>query len=124
MIFGRRKNYVKSKGARQQKTYTVSEFLHDFVVLYGEEKWNMSTYDSNTGLIANYINPLIGNVEMQAVNTRFVDQFNRTWKKQSLLQDKTENLKMSICPLKREIMSIFPMMILQECILIRNVQAP
>ena len=25
MIFGRRKNYVKSKGARQQKTYTVAE---------------------------------------------------------------------------------------------------
>ena len=25
LIFGRRKNYVKSKGARQQKTYTVAE---------------------------------------------------------------------------------------------------
>lgn len=60
---------------------TVSEFLHDFVVLYGEKKWSMSTYDSNTGLIANYINPLIGDVEMQAVNTRFVDQFNRTLEK-------------------------------------------
>ena len=60
---------------------TVSEFLHDFVVLYGEKKWSMSTYDGNTGLIANYINPLIGNVPMQQVNTRFVDQFNRTLEK-------------------------------------------
>lgn len=60
---------------------TVSEFLHDFVVLYGEKRWSMSTYDSNTGLIANYINPLIGNVKMQAVNPRFVDQFNRTLEK-------------------------------------------
>ena len=60
---------------------TVSEFLHDFVVLYGEKKWSMSTYDSNTGLIANYINPLIGDVPIQQVNTRFVDQFNRTLEK-------------------------------------------
>lgn len=60
---------------------TVSEFLHDFVVLYGEKKWSMSTYDGNTGLIANYINPLIGDVPMQQVNTRFVDQFNRTLEK-------------------------------------------
>ena len=60
---------------------TVSEFLHDFVVLYGEKKWSMSTYDSNTGLIANYINPLIGDVAIQQVNTRFVDQFNRTLEK-------------------------------------------
>ena len=57
---------------------TVSEFLHDFVVLYGEKNWSMSTYDGNTGLIHNYINPLIGDVPMQQINPRFVDQFNRT----------------------------------------------
>lgn len=26
---------------------TVSEFLHDFAVLYGEKKWSISAYDSN-----------------------------------------------------------------------------
>ena len=56
---------------------TVSEFLHDFVVLYGEKKWSMSTYDSNTALIANYINPLIGDVPIQQVNARFVDEFEK-----------------------------------------------
>lgn len=60
---------------------TVSEFLHDFVVLYGEKKWSLSTYDGNTGLISNYINPLIGDVPIQQVNTRFVDQFTRTLEK-------------------------------------------
>lgn len=60
---------------------TVSEFLHDFVVLYGEKKWSLSTYDGNTGLISNYINPLIGHVPIQQVNTRFVDQFTRTLEK-------------------------------------------
>ncbi len=60
---------------------TISEFLHDFVVLYGEKKWSMSTYDGNTGLIANYINPLIGDVPIQQVNARFVDEFERTLEK-------------------------------------------
>lgn len=60
---------------------TVSEFLYDFVVLYGEKKWSISTYDGNTALIANYINPLIGNVPIQKVNTRFVDQFNKVLEK-------------------------------------------
>lgn len=50
-------------------------------MLYGEKKWSMSTYDGNTGLIANYINPLIGDVPMQQINTRFVDQFTRTLEK-------------------------------------------
>lgn len=63
------------------KNQTISEFLHDFVVLYGEKKWCMSTYDGNTGLIANYIIPLIGDIPIQQVNTRFVDEFNRTLEK-------------------------------------------
>ena len=60
---------------------TVSEFLHDFVVLYGEKKWSMSTYDSNASLIANYINPLIGDVPIQQVNARFVDEFEKKLEK-------------------------------------------
>lgn len=37
---------------------TVSELMVDFVNLYGERKWDVSTYSSNLALIANYINPL------------------------------------------------------------------
>ena len=51
---------------------TVTEFLYDFVSLYGEKKWGVSMYDSQTALIANYINPIIGDMEVQAVTPRAV----------------------------------------------------
>ncbi|EOS49443.1 hypothetical protein C809_01678 [Lachnospiraceae bacterium MD335] len=41
-------------------TTTVEDFLKEFVDLYGEKKWGLSIYASNTALINNYINPLIG----------------------------------------------------------------
>lgn len=54
---------------------TVRDFLYDFVCLYGEKKWGISTYDSNIGLIDNYINPTIGDVPIQTIGTKFVAQF-------------------------------------------------
>ncbi len=57
---------------------TISEFLEDFVSLYGEKKWGVSTYDSNVGLIRNYINPLIGDELVQNITPKFVDQFYKT----------------------------------------------
>jgi len=60
---------------------TVSEFLYDFVALYGEKKWGVSAYDSNMGLIGNYINPLIGNVPIQEINPKSVDEFYKRLQK-------------------------------------------
>lgn len=60
---------------------TVSSFLEDFVRTYGVNKWGVSMYDSNTAIIANYINPIIGDLEVQAVTTRVVDQYVQTLKK-------------------------------------------
>ena len=54
---------------------TVSSFLDDFVRTYGVNKWGVSMYDSNTAIIANYINPIIGELEVQAVTARVVDQY-------------------------------------------------
>ena len=54
---------------------TVEDFLKDFVSLYGEKKWGISMYDSSTGLIRNYIVPIIGQVPIQAFNARTVDVF-------------------------------------------------
>lgn len=54
---------------------TVRDFLYDFVTLYGESKWGVSTYDMNVGLIGNYINPAIGDVPIQDITPKFVDQF-------------------------------------------------
>ncbi len=60
---------------------TVADFLNDFVHTYGVNKWGVSMYDSNTAVIANYVNPIIGDMEIQAVTTRVVDQYIQTLKK-------------------------------------------
>ncbi|NLC14689.1 MAG: site-specific integrase [Chloroflexi bacterium] len=54
---------------------TIEEFMHDFVTMYGESQWGVSTYDSNTGLIANYINPIIGQTQLQDFNARAADKY-------------------------------------------------
>ena len=64
------------------KEQTVEEYLYDFVSLYGETKWGVSSYDGNTGLIANYINPLIGKVKMQDITPHFVDKFYKAVRRQ------------------------------------------
>lgn len=60
---------------------TVSGFLEDFVRTYGENKWGVSMYDSNSSLISNYINPIIGDMEVQAITPRVIDQYIQTLKK-------------------------------------------
>ena len=60
---------------------TVSEFLRDFVSLYGEARWGVSMYDSQTALIANYIDPIIGDMEVQAITPRAVDGYVKTLQK-------------------------------------------
>lgn len=54
---------------------TVAEFLKDFVELYGSKRWGLSAYSGNTGLIDNYINPILGEYNIQDVNRRVVDRF-------------------------------------------------
>ena len=70
---------------------TITEFLYDFVSLYGEKKWGVSMYDSQTALIANYINPIIGDMEVQAVTPRAVDGY---------ISDLAENQSVSTRPEK------------------------
>lgn len=54
---------------------TVNEFLQDFVNIYGEQKWALSTYKSNTALIHNYIAPIIGEMKVQDITKRVIDKF-------------------------------------------------
>lgn len=54
---------------------TVAEYLDYFVQLYGTTKWGASTFKSNTSLIQNYINPLIGNAKLQELNRMAIDAF-------------------------------------------------
>ena len=60
---------------------TVSALLEDFVSLYGEENWALSTYTMNVALIDNYINPIIGDELVQNMTPKFVDQYYKKLKK-------------------------------------------
>ena len=56
-------------------TMKVEQFLKEFVEMYGTRKWGLSMYASNTGLIRNYINPILGDLNVQDVDARVVDKF-------------------------------------------------
>lgn len=45
------------------------------------KKWGVSMYDSQTALISNYINPIIGDMEVQAITPRVVDKYIQTLQK-------------------------------------------
>ena len=53
----------------------------EFVSLYGEKKWGVSMYDSQNSLIANYINPIIGDMKVQDITTRVVDKYIQSLQK-------------------------------------------
>jgi len=49
------------------KDETLEEFLKDFVDIYAPKQWGLFVYDSNTNLIDNYINPIIGDIKIQKI---------------------------------------------------------
>lgn len=82
---------------------TVSDFMQDYVSLYGEKNWSLSTYDGNVGLLKNYINPLIGDVAIQDITPRFVDQFYKKLEKTPPVSSRNRKPKAeSLTPQTRE----------------------
>ena len=72
---------------------SVKEFLADFVSTYGEKKWGVSMYDSQTSLIDNYINPIIGDMEIQSITTRVVDKYIQTLQKTPAVATKSRRAR-------------------------------
>lgn len=75
------------------KDETLKEFLKDFVDIYAPKKWGLSVYDSNTSLIDNYINPFIGNVKIQKINSRMIDKYIQTLKTTPAVSTKTHKAR-------------------------------
>lgn len=71
----------------------ISDFLYDFVTMYGEKKWSVSMYDGSCGLIANYINPIIGDLEVQSITPRVVDKYIQTLQKTPAVSTKHRKAK-------------------------------
>ena len=51
----------------------VKELMSEYVSLYGKKFWSLSYYDKVSSLIDNYITPLIGNMKLEAINTRYLE---------------------------------------------------
>ena len=64
------------------KCKTVEELLREYVSLYGKNTWSMSMYEGSTGLIKNYINPIIGPMKLSEVTPRVYEAANTREKRQ------------------------------------------
>lgn len=62
---------------RSAVNISVATLIMIVVMMYGEKRWGVSSYDANIGLINNYINPILGTTPIQLINVRGVDQFIR-----------------------------------------------
>lgn len=58
-----------------RKCKTMEDLLAEYVALYGKDKWALSTYDGNLSVINNYILPIIGDVKLSDINTRFIEKY-------------------------------------------------
>lgn len=71
--------YKKEMGAFViPKCITLDELLTEYTSLYGKNTWALSTYQSNNGLIENYIRPIIGGVKLSDLNTRVIEKYYQT----------------------------------------------
>lgn len=57
------------------KCKNMEELLNEYVALYGKDNWALSTYEGNVSLINNYILPIIGDVKLSEINTRFIEKY-------------------------------------------------
>lgn len=65
-----------SKGVIQQKKdVTMSEFMDEYVEVYGLKKWGNAYYSACVGLINNYIKPYIGDRFVRSITTRDIDAY-------------------------------------------------
>ncbi len=53
----------------------LGELIDEYIVIYGKDKWSLSTYDGNISIINNYIKPLVGDTNISDINTRFMERF-------------------------------------------------
>lgn len=54
---------------------TLSELLYEFVNTYGRNKWAVSTYNARKGMIDNYINPILGDQNIQSITPKMMDDY-------------------------------------------------
>lgn len=54
---------------------TVKELMADYTSIYGSKKWSLSTYQSKTQIINNYILPYLGDRKLDDITPKTIDLF-------------------------------------------------
>ena len=57
------------------KCTRLRELVDEYVKIYGEDKWSLSTYDGNLSLLNNYILPTIGDMQLSDINNLFLEKY-------------------------------------------------
>lgn len=60
---------------------TVEDLMKEFVPVYGKRNWGVVGFIKNVSLIDNYIIPLMGNMKLQDVNTRYLEKLYQSMQK-------------------------------------------
>lgn len=82
-----KKRKVEIESSQEQGTFvapdkqTVSEFLELYATLYGTVSWGINTYGANIATIRNYINPIIGDRQIQSIKPLDIELFYRQLRK-------------------------------------------
>ena len=62
----------KIETRRSEHIDTVGDLMERYILLYGQIKWSLSTFQSNCGLIRNYIRPWFGMIRLHELSPRMV----------------------------------------------------
>ena len=57
---------------------TVNELLDEYMSVYGVNSWAVSTFEAKKSLLKNYVRPIIGDMKLEEINTRVIDQYYRS----------------------------------------------
>ena len=55
--------------------HTLKELLNEYTSLYGKQKWALSTYSGNIGLINHYILPFLGDMKLPELTSRVLEKY-------------------------------------------------
>lgn len=74
----RRKEAIEASGSYVgviPKVSTIKDLLDEYVKLYGQTAWGLTTYESRRALINKYIIPHIGSVALSSIDKYFLDRY-------------------------------------------------
>lgn len=66
---------AKGSVQQQKRDITMSEFLDEYIQVYGLKKWGNSYYTACVGLLKNYVRPYLGNRYVRSITVKDIDSY-------------------------------------------------